>query len=136
MKRKRKIFSDEIAGFLDRGTAVTGELWFSGSLRIEGEFHGSIATEGSLTIGRYVQVHADIRAGEVEIYGKASGNIEAARRIEIRPTGRVSADLRTPALVIDDGGTLDGRSRTNKLPNAEDETAGRRLAFEGIDEVN
>ncbi len=34
--------SDQVFGFLDKGTNVTGELEFTGTLRIDGNFHGSI----------------------------------------------------------------------------------------------
>ena len=114
MRRRGKVSSEEITGFLDHGTAVTGELRFSGTLRIDGDFHGSIATDDVLTVGEHADVHADIHVGEIEIHGRVSGNIEAARWIEIRSTGRVTADIRTPALVIEDGGSLDGRSRMSE----------------------
>lgn len=137
MRRKRGVSSDEITGFLDRGTAVTGELQFSGTMRIDGDFHGSISTDDVLTIGEHAQVHADIRAGEVEIHGRVNGNIEAARRVEIRSTGRVAADIQTPVLVVDDGGTLDGQSRMSEGSSTEREISTRaRPALEGVDEVN
>ncbi len=82
MGHRAKVSSDEITGFLDQGTAVTGELRFSGTLRIDGDFHGSISTDDVLTVGEHADVHADIQAGEVEIHGRVSGNIEATRKIE------------------------------------------------------
>jgi cytoskeletal protein CcmA (bactofilin family) len=136
MRSRGKVSSEEITGFLDRGTAVTGELQFSGTLRIDGNFHGSIATDDVLTVGEHADVHADIRVGEIEIHGRVSGNIEAARRIEIRATGRVLADIRTPALVIEDGGTLDGRSRMSEDREAGAEVEGSQVKFEGVDEAN
>jgi cytoskeletal protein CcmA (bactofilin family) len=136
MPRSLKVGPAEMTGFLDRGTTVTGELRFSGTMRIDGEFHGSISTEDILTIGEYAQIHADIRAGRVEIHGKVSGNIEAARRIEIRSTGRVSGDLRTPVLVIEDGGTLEGQSRMSESAEEADGASPAQPNFKGVDEVN
>ena len=136
MRRKNRSATEVITGFLDRGTTVTGELRFSGTLRIDGDFHGSISTDDALTIGEYAEVHADIRAGHVEIHGRVCGNIEASSRVEIRCTGRVSADIRTPVLVIDDGGSLDGRSQMNDEHRSGDEASPQRVAFEGVDEVN
>ena len=57
--------SDQVSGFLDKGTNITGELQFAGTLRIDGNFHGSISTADTLIIGEHAMVHADIRAGEV-----------------------------------------------------------------------
>jgi cytoskeletal protein CcmA (bactofilin family) len=109
MKFRRRE-SEEISGFLDKGTNVTGELHFSGTLRIDGNFHGSIATDDILVIGEHAVVHADIKVGEVEIHGRVCGNIEGKRRVEIYPTGRVRGDIRCPSLVVSPGSVFDGRS--------------------------
>ena len=104
--RRREVSSEEVTGFLDQGTAVTGELQFSGTLRIDGHFHGSIATSDILTIGEHGAVHADIKVGEIEVHGHVSGNIEAKRRITIHSTGRVNGEIRTPNIVIEAGGDV------------------------------
>src|SRR5438128_2617533 len=106
MKFRRKS-SEEISGFLDQGTHVTGELQFAGTLRIDGNFHGSISTADTLVVGEHAVVHADVKVGELEIHGRVFGNIEANRRIEIYPTGRVRGDIRTPALIVNHGGVFD-----------------------------
>jgi cytoskeletal protein CcmA (bactofilin family) len=112
LKLRWKFKSDEFKGFLDQGTSLTGELTFSGTLRIDGNVHGSINTKDVLVIGEQATIHADIKAGAVEIYGAVFGNIEGTRRIDIYSTGRLRGDIRTPQLVIEDGGVFEGRSRT------------------------
>lgn len=121
MKFRRKASSEEITGFLDQGTSVTGELRFSGTLRIDGSFHGSISTSDILIVGEHGVLHADITTGDLEIHGKIFGNIDGKRRVRIYSSGHVCGDLRTPVLVIDAGGTFDGRSRM--LGDAEGEPA-------------
>jgi cytoskeletal protein CcmA (bactofilin family) len=101
--------SDQVSGFLDKGTNVTGELEFAGTLRIDGNFHGSISTGDILIIGEHAVVHADIKVGEIEIHGQVFGSIEAKRRVEISATGRVRGDILTPVLIMSPGGMLDGR---------------------------
>jgi len=103
--------SDQVSGFLDKGTNITGELEFAGTLRIDGNFHGSISTADSLIIGEHAMVHADIRAGEVEIHGQVLGTIEAKRRVEISASGRVRGDVHAPVLIVNPGAQLDGRTR-------------------------
>ena len=110
MKLRAKFSSEEISGFLDQGTSVTGELQFSGTLRIDGEFHGSITTSDKLFIGERAQVHADIKVGEIEVYGKISGDVDSKKSIQIHATGRIQGEVRTPVLVIEEGGVLDGAS--------------------------
>src|SRR6266853_1080876 len=60
MKFRLKSSSDQVSGFLDKGTNMTGELEFAGTLRIDGNFHGSISTGDVLIIGEHALVHADI----------------------------------------------------------------------------
>ncbi len=132
--RRRKVSSEEIAGFLDRGTAATGELHFSGALRIDGNFYGSIETSGVLVVGLNAVVHADINAGELEVQGHASGSIDAKRRVEIHSTGRLNADVRTPIIVIEAGGTFDGRCRMAVAEKDDNANAGK-TELEGVDEA-
>jgi cytoskeletal protein CcmA (bactofilin family) len=133
MKRSGlKFSSEEVSGFLDQGTSVTGELQFSGTLRIDGEFHGSITTKDKLIVGERAQVHADIKAGEVEVYGSISGTLESNRRVEVHPSGSIKGDVRTPELVIEAGGILDGNSRMAGDSKTENQfetssTAGQEL---------
>src|SRR5712692_3725184 len=103
--------SDQVSGFLDKGTNVTGELEFAGTLRIDGNFHGSISTGDILIVGEHALVHADIKVGEIEIHGQVSGTVEAKRRVEISPTGRVRGEIQTPVLVMNPGAMLDGQIR-------------------------
>src|SRR5262249_3020485 len=113
--------SDQVSGFLDKGTNITGELEFAGTLRIDGNFHGSISTADSLIIGEHAVVHADIKAGDVEVHGQVFGTIEAKRRIEILVSGRVRGDVQTPELSVNPGAVLDGRVRM--ADDRPDETA-------------
>ena len=87
----------------------TGELEFAGTLRIDGNFHGSISTGDTLIIGEHAIVHADIRVGDIEIHGQIFGTIIAKRRVEISASGRIRGDILTPVLSMTPGGMLDGR---------------------------
>ena len=114
---------EQISGFLDQGTNITGELQFSNTLRIDGNFHGSITSGDALIIGEHAVVHADIKVGEIEIHGQVFGNVEAERRAEIFSTGRLRGDLQTAQLTIQAGAVLDGRSH---MPSDDETTRGVR----------
>jgi cytoskeletal protein CcmA (bactofilin family) len=110
MARWRK--SEEgVAGFLDHGTEVTGELQFSNTLRIDGTFHGSIVGKDRLIVGEQAVVHADIKVGDIEIRGQVFGNVDAQHRAEIASTGRLRGDLQAAVLVVEAGALLEGRTR-------------------------
>jgi cytoskeletal protein CcmA (bactofilin family) len=120
--------SDQVSGFLDKGTNVTGELEFAGTLRIDGNFHGSISTSDILVIGEHALVHADIKVGEIEIHGQVFGSIDAKRRVEITASGRLRGDVQTPVLAVTPGGVLDGRIQmAGEHPTEETTVAGRNV---------
>jgi cytoskeletal protein CcmA (bactofilin family) len=100
--------SEESAGFLDNGTGITGNLHFVGTLRLDGDFRGTISADGILVVGETASIHAEIKVGKIEIAGRIYGNIEA-KRVEILETGFVKGDVHTPVLVMEPGSTLDGR---------------------------
>ena len=125
---------EQVSGFLDKGTNVTGELEFAGTLRIDGNFHGSISSGDILVIGAHALVHADIKVGELEIHGQVFGNIESKRRVEVCATGRVCGDIHTPVLIISEGALLDGRTRMAGDKPAETTLSTHSLSQAGLPE--
>jgi cytoskeletal protein CcmA (bactofilin family) len=100
----------QIAGFFDQGTGFTGELQFSGVVRIDGNFHGSINSGDKLIVGVNAVIHADIRVREIEIHGHVVGNIEASVQAEIQASGTFRGDIATPILTVHKGAKLEGHS--------------------------
>ena len=115
---------------------MTGELQFSGTLRLDGNFHGSIHTGDILVVGEHAVIHADIKVSEMEIHGRVFGNLEAKRRIEIYPTGRVRGDIQTPVLVVNPGGTFDGRSRMVGDNDSASSVEGQSFLEKGASETH
>ncbi len=126
--------SDQVSGFLDKGAHVTGELEFAGTLRIDGNFHGSISTDDILIVGEHADVHADIKVGEIEIHGQVFGSITAERRIDVTATGRVRGDVHTPLLAVTPGGLIDGRIQMAGETPEETTVAGRTRSEEAREE--
>jgi cytoskeletal protein CcmA (bactofilin family) len=141
--RAKKTAADHISGFLDREASLTGELEFAGTLRIDGNFHGSISTNDILIVGEHAMVHADVKVGEIEIHGQVFGSIDAKRRVKIYETGRVRGDLLTPVLAVNPGAMLDGRTSmatasaddSNLVPHTvatQDSTSKEKQGVKGV----
>jgi len=126
----RKSVNEEFNGFLAEGTSLIGDLHFSGTLHLNGNVRGSISTADVLIIGEHATVEAEIKAGEIQIYGKVSGNIDCAGRVEICETGHVRGDVRTPKLIIKEGGIFEGKSL------AATQESGESLWASGSTEAN
>jgi cytoskeletal protein CcmA (bactofilin family) len=99
--------------YLDRGSKISGKLFFEGPVRIDGQVDGEITANDTVTVGESAVVTAQVRAGSLVIAGKLSGDIVAAKRIEIRTTARVFGNITTPLLVVHDGALFEGHCTMN-----------------------
>lgn len=99
----------DLNGFLDRGSHIRGELMFDTHFRVHGKFTGEVTTEGELIVGEGGEVEGEVRVGQILVSGTLRGSIQASRRVHITSTGKVFADVDTPALIVEDGALFEGR---------------------------
>lgn len=119
-EKGREIMTDEsrLAGLIDQGTELKGELNFKGSFRIEGYFQGKINSDAMLIIGEKGKVEADVKVGQLIINGEIRGNLQARDRIEVHNRGRVYGTLITPRLVVEEGAYLEANCQTTDITAA------------------
>lgn len=96
---------------------IKGEITSDEDLQIDGKVDGPISLRGHrLTVGRTAELHSEISAREVVVYGNASGNLKARDRVEIKKDGQVIGDISTSRISIEDGAYFKGHieiERTN-----------------------
>jgi cytoskeletal protein CcmA (bactofilin family) len=108
MLGKKKHEEEEVRAFLGKGAEFTGKLMFNGSVRIDGDFKGTIFGNGTLVIGEGAQIEADIRVDSVLVSGDVRGQIDVKKKIKIYSTGKVSGDLNTPVFSVEEGAFFEG----------------------------
>lgn len=94
------------------GTNVTikGELRGEGEMFFDGKLEGKInVPECRLTLGPNARVRAELNAGDVIIYGKHDGKINAAGRLELRDRAVVKGDIVADRISIDENACLKGK---------------------------
>ncbi len=91
-----------------QGCKFDGTVQVKGTLRIEGEFKGTIGTPESLVIGKTGVVRANVTVKNAIIGGKLFGNITAENKIELQSGSHVEGDIKTKRLVIDEGVFFEG----------------------------
>ncbi len=101
--------TDTLNGFIDPGCTIQGELSFSSAFRVDGTIEGTISSKAELVIGDKGRVVGTIHVGRCIVDGTVEGAIEAGELLVLQPGARVQADVVTPALVMEEGATLDGR---------------------------
>lgn len=91
-----------------QGCKFDGKIDVRGTLRIEGEYRGTIGTPESLVIGKTGVVHANCNVKNAIIGGQLFGNIVAENKIELQSGSHVEGDIKTKRLVIDEGVFFEG----------------------------
>ncbi|MDR1856084.1 MAG: polymer-forming cytoskeletal protein [Desulfovibrio sp.] len=99
---------DEIA-YLGSDTVYEGKLTFRGTVRIEGQYTGEIASEGTLNIGKDAKVEGTLNVGELLLSGRFVGDVLAQRRVVVYSSGVMQGNLRTPSLLAEEGGIINGQ---------------------------
>jgi cytoskeletal protein CcmA (bactofilin family) len=104
------------------GARFEGLLSFWGRARIDGVVRGEITADGLLEVGPEASVTAQIEVDVLVVEGLVEGDVAARERVEIRAGGRITAAVRTPKLVLAEGGSLEGRlamtARAGTSPSA------------------
>lgn len=95
--------------FLDSGCLLSGELRFSGNVRIEGRVQGQIQSQKSIVVGEPAEVDASIEADTLEVSGTVLGDIRVARQTTLHKTARVEGEIHTNGIVIEEGARFKGR---------------------------
>ncbi len=95
------------------GTTLSGDLSFTGGLRIDGTVLGNVSTSdgeaGTLVISEHARVEGEVRVSHVVVNGMVTGPIVAGEYLELQPKARVTGDIAYRKLEMHMGATIDGR---------------------------
>jgi len=86
------------------------------SVRIEGVYLGDVDLDGSLILGDTGVIEGFVRAKYVIIAGQMRGNIECSSTVHITSTARITGDIKSQSIIVDDGAQLNGRSQVGEVP--------------------
>lgn len=90
------------------GTMFRGHVELNGLLRIDGDFSGSIKTDGRVIIGQRGRADCAIEAGSVVIGGLFRGEILASEKIVLLSSSIVVGRVSAPRLVVESGVRFSG----------------------------
>jgi cytoskeletal protein CcmA (bactofilin family) len=121
-RKKHSTPQKRIDSLIGAGTVVSGDVTFTGGLRIDGQVHGNVvAANGepsTLVISEQARVDGEIRVSHIVINGKVDGPVIADDYLELQPKARVVGDVSYKTLEMHVGAVLRGR-----LNHAEPGTA-------------
>jgi len=117
----RDIKEGTLSGFVGGGTVVTGEATFKAMMRIDGQMSGRVTSSaGTLVIGTNGRVDANIEVAVATVHGTVNGDIIATQRLELGRSAKVSGNIQTPSLMIEQGALFEGSCKMTQAPAAVD----------------
>lgn len=109
----KKTTAHKIASLIGAGTTVTGDIVFTGGLRIDGTVRGAVRCVdghqgGMLQISETGCVEGDVQASQMVLAGRVVGAVQSSELLELQPTARITGDVRYRALEMHHGAIIDG----------------------------
>src|SRR5215211_1722399 len=121
----RDIKEGLLSGFVGNGTELTGEANFKGMLRVDGHLSGKVhSDEGTLIVSTNGVIDANIEVAVAQIHGTVNGDIIASKRIEMGRVAKVTGNVQTPALVIENGALFEGSCRMVQVKEQAEKSTG------------
>jgi len=102
---------------LGKTTSFTGILKFATTLRIQGNFKGTIDASGDLIVDKEAVVDADhITVNSLTVFGHILGTVHAHEKVDMMSGAKVQGDISAAKLRIADGVLFEGKC---KMTNVE-----------------
>ena len=108
------------------GTVFSGDIVFSGGLRIDGEVKGNVRARdghaGMLVIGEQGRIEGGIDVARLIVSGLVTGRVDANELLRLRSTARIDCDVTYALVEIDPGAVIRGQllQRQDAAPIAAD----------------
>ena len=120
-----------INSIVGEGTRFKGALELNGLLRVDGDFSGSIKTDGKVLIGKNGRADCTINAATVVIGGVVRGNIISSEKVIVLSSAMIIGNVRSPRLIVEEGVVMNGEfqisgsRRTNEEETNISDTANK-----------
>lgn len=102
---------------ISAGTSITGEMYSSSDVRIDGRFDGRIFSRGRIVIGETAEVTGDIICSNVDMWGKVKGNLYVKDTLSLKSGSSVDGSLNIRRFIVEIGASFNG---TCKMITAEE----------------
>jgi len=98
-----------------QGIRIKGEIVGKEDLFVDGTIEGKLDLgNSSVTIGPNGKLKADVSAREVIVRGHVDGKIDGTEKVQLWNSGRVTGEVKTERLSIEDGAVLRGKVEAGK----------------------
>jgi cytoskeletal protein CcmA (bactofilin family) len=103
---------------------IKGVIKSSGSVRMDGKLDGDLASQGDAILGKTATMKGNISGSNVVIEGTINGTITAKDKIEMKTAARITGDIKSKRLAVEDGVMFIGKADVNPGGSSATTTAG------------
>lgn len=106
--------TEEIVNSVSRissGTKISGELFSTNDLRIDGCFSGKIFSRGRIVVGESAEVSGELLCSNADIWGKMKGDIYVKDTLSMKNGAKVDGNLNINKIVVELGVAFNGTCR-------------------------
>lgn len=112
-KRKPSSGGAAVATLIGAQTRISGDVHFAGGLHLEGTVHGNVVADGGvdsfLTVSEHGCIEGSVFAASVLLNGTVTGDIDAARRVELGARARVLGNVSYTVIETAVGAQIHGK---------------------------
>ena len=102
-----------IDSLIGGGTTLTGNIVFTGGLRVDGAVVGNVHAQNgeasTLVVSEQAKITGEVRVSHLVINGEIEGPVHATDYLELQPKARVKGDIHYKRLEMHVGATVEGR---------------------------
>jgi len=112
-KKSKANLHNHIETLIGEHTQITGDINFSGGLRIDGKIKGNVTADDSekstLILSNAGYVEGKIQVANVLINGTVKGPIHASKYLELQENARIFGDVYYGSVEVKLGASVDGK---------------------------
>ena len=109
-RKKKKVTSASSASIITPGTNIKGEIRCEGNILLNGDFEGSIISQGEVVVGKSGRVSGEIQSAKLLVSGEFRGNFKG-EVIDIMPYGKVYGDVKVNNIIIEPNAVFEGETK-------------------------
>ncbi len=117
MIKKKDNHYQNIKSFIAEGVELKGQLFSTGSIRVDGVIDGELDVKGDLVVGNTGVIKGEVKVENIMLSGKLEGNLAASGKVEISSSGQMIGDVKCHVFTIEEGGVIDGTTKMSHVTN-------------------
>jgi len=111
--KKRPKVIDRIDTLISAGTEISGDLTFSGGMRIDGIVRGNVTAtgnvDGALVLSQAARVEGEVKVTHAVVNGTILGPLQAKDYVELQSKAKVTGDVSYRTIEVQIGAVAQGR---------------------------